>query len=291
MYEDILVATDGQSGTDRAVARGLYLARTFDADIHAVFVLGEDLEGELSDPVRARGEETLAELADWGADLGVTVETVLREGVPAETIGDVAAERDVDLVVMGTRAREAERRYIGSTTQRVLVRSPAPVVAVPLGDEGLPDPGYRAFDRVVIPTDGSDLAERAASHGLRVAAHYGADVRIVYVVDTTTHELVDTSRSILGPLREGGQNAVEEIAGAARDRNLPVSTTILDGTPAEEIRGYVSGTGGDLVAMGTHGTGTTREAILGSTVTRVLRASEVPVLTVNGRQGVGGDPS
>jgi len=289
MYEDILVATDGQSGTDRAVARGLYLARTFDADIHAIFVLGDDLN-DLADPVRERGEEALAALADWGADLGVTVETVLREGAPAETIGDVAAERAVDLVVMGTRARDAERRYIGSTTQRVLVRSPAPVVSVPLGDEGLPDPGYRAFDRVVIPTDGSDLAERAASHGLEIAARYGADVRIVYVVDTTTHELVDTSRSILGPLREGGQTAVEELAESARDRNLPVSTAILDGSPAEEIRGYLRGTDGDLVAMGTHGTGATRAAILGSTVTRVLRNSEVPVLTVNGRQGVGGDP-
>jgi nucleotide-binding universal stress UspA family protein len=289
MYDDTLVPTDGQSGTDEAVARGLHIARTFDATVHTLFVLDTDLDMDLAESDRetvreqldSQGRAATDEVREWGSDLDIDVVTEVREGVPEETIREYAAGNGIDLVVMGTRARDTDDSYIGTTTQRVLVQSPAPVVAVPPGDGGLPDPGYGAFDRVVVPTDGSEAAERAALHGLTVAERYGADVRVVYVVDTTSHELADTSRSILGPLREGGRNAVETIAEEARDRNLPVSTAMLEGSPAEELVGYADGAGADLVAMGTHGTGANRGQLLGSTATRVLRHSTVPVLTVN----------
>ena len=288
MYDDILVPTDGQSGTDDAVARGLHVARTFDATVHALFVLDTQFDSDLQESdrktVRAqldtRAQAATDDVREWGQDLGVEVVTAVQEGLPEQAIGEYAASADVDLAVMGTRSRNSDEQYIGTTTRRVLVESPAPVVAVPAGDGGLPDPGYGAFDRVVVPTDGSDAAERAATHGLRVAERYGADVQVVYVLDTTAHELADTSRSILGPLREGGRNAVETIAVDARERNLPVSTAMLEGSPAEELTRYVDGADADLVAMGTHGTGG-GEQLLGSTVTRVLRRSSVPVLTVN----------
>jgi nucleotide-binding universal stress UspA family protein len=289
MYDDILVPTDGQPGTDEAVARGLHVARTFDATVHALFVLDTQLDSALTsndretvrDQLDSRGQTATEEVQEWGEDLDVDVVASVREGNPEETICEFAAESVCDLVMMGVQARDTDDRYIGTTTQSLLVESPAPVVAVPQGDRGLPDPGYGAFDRVVVPTDGSNAAEDAATHGLAVAERYGADVRVVYVVDTARHELAETSRSILGPLREGGRNAVEDIAEAARDRNLPVSTAMLEGSPAEELLGYADGTGADLVAMGTHGSGATRQGLLGSTATRVLRRSTVPVLTVN----------
>jgi nucleotide-binding universal stress UspA family protein len=290
MYDDILVSTDGQSGTDEAVARGLHIARTFDARVHALFVSTEQLDGALTDEGRetvreqldARGQSATDDIREWGEELSVEVVTAVRDGVPPETVREYATEHGIDLVVMGTRAGDTGD-YIGTTTQHVLAQSPVPVVAVPPGDGGLPDPGYGAFGQVVVPTDGSAVAEHAATHGLRVAERYGADVRVVYVVDTTTHELADTSRSILGPLREGGRNAVETIAERARDLNLPVSTAMLEGSPATEIRQYATGAGADLVAMGTHGTGGSRDGLLGSTATRVLRRSTVPVLTLNER--------
>jgi nucleotide-binding universal stress UspA family protein len=289
MYDDILVPTDGQSGTDEAVARGLHLARTFDATVHALFVLDTQLDGDLAeadretvrDQLATRGRTATDEVREWGADLDVDVVTEVREGMPEATICEYATEHDIDLVAMGTRARDTDDSYIGTTTQGVLVRSLPPVVTIPPGGESLPDPGYGAFDRVVVPTDGSDAAERAAMAGMTFAEHYGADLRVVYVVDTATHELADTSRSILGPLREGGRNAVETIAGEARERNLPVSTAMLEGNPAEELLQYADGSDADLVAMGTHGTGGSRDELLGSTATRVLQRSAIPVLTVN----------
>jgi len=74
---------------------------------------------------------------------------------------------------------------------------------------------------VVIPTDGSDAAERAAEAALDIAEKYDAAVHTVYVLDTTIYDLEDVPRSIIGSLKEGGDNATETIADMARERDLP----------------------------------------------------------------------
>jgi nucleotide-binding universal stress UspA family protein len=162
----------------------------------------------------------------------------------------------------------------------VIALAGVPVLAVPPDDWAVPDSQYGAYDHVLIPTDGSDAAERAAGHGLAVAERYGADVHAVYVVDTTTYGLEDAPRSVVGLLKEGGENAVEAVAAEARDRNLPVTTDVLRGVPEEELLSYADGVGADLVVMGTRGRAAGDDRLLGSTTARVLRRSTVPVLAV-----------
>lgn len=286
MYDNILVPTDGRPATDRALGRALALARTFDARVHALFVadvasnptaISDSDRDALRSDLVTRGDSVVEAATQRGEEFGVTVVGEVCEGVPEQTIRAYAVDHEIDLVVMGTRARETDEATLGSTTRRVLGRPEVPVAVVPNG-EGFLEPGHGMFDTVVIPTDGSDAAGRAADHGLSIAERYGAEIRAVYVVDTTSHELADTSRSVVGLLREGGHNAVETIAAAARDRNLPVSTAVLDGVPGEEIAGYAESAGSDLLVMGARGAGP-GEYRLGSTAERIVRRSDVPVLT------------
>ncbi|MEF8814948.1 MAG: universal stress protein [Halovenus sp.] len=55
-------------------------------------------------------------------------------------------------------------------------------------------------DYVVTPADGSDAADRAADHALGIAERYGADVHVIYVVDTTADGFEDAPRSVVGLL-------------------------------------------------------------------------------------------
>lgn len=84
--------------------------------------------------IRATSSAAQQGAADWAARLsrpGLTVEVRVREGYPAETIVDQAAELGVDLVAMGTHGRSAlERLWIGSTAERVLPEAPCPVLTV-----------------------------------------------------------------------------------------------------------------------------------------------------------------
>lgn len=289
MYDKILVPTDGRPGTEGAVVRALDLARTFDAAVHVLYVVDtrpepegfEDEDRELiRERVTERGHAATVEIQDRAEALDLDVAREIREGVPESTILEYAAEQGIDAIVMGTRGRSGPH-HLGSTTERVLARADMPVLTVALDEtDSVPEAGYGMYDTVVVPTDGSDAAERAAEHCLTIAERYGADVRVIYVVDTTTYGLQDTPRSIVGLLKEGGRNAVEAIADEARERNLPVSTSILRGVPEEAILQYASGSQADLVAMGTRGK-SAEKYYLGSTTARVVRRSGAPILTVS----------
>ena len=290
MYGDILFPTDGRPGTNSALTRALDLARTFDATLHVLYAvntgpLAESFPSEeqetLVDRLEQQGETTTVDVQNRAAEYDVNVVRHVQEGDPYRVVLEYAAEHGIDLVVMGTRGRaDSGAHHIGSTTQRVLTRSDVPVLSVSLDEpEAVPESGGVLYDRVVIPTDGSDAAERAAERALEIAARYDADVRVVYVVDTNTYGFEDAPRSIVGLLKEGGTNAVEAVEAEAREAGLSVSTAILRGVPEDAILQYADGAGADLIAMGTRGKTSGNERLLGSTTARVVRRSGIPVLT------------
>ena len=84
--------------------------------------------------------------------------------------------------------------------------------------------------------------------------------------------------SVTSMLEEEGEAALE----AAEDRAVAgtVVTAVREGPPSREIVGYAADEECDLVVMGTHGRGGLNRLILGSVAERVVRSSEVPVLTV-----------
>jgi nucleotide-binding universal stress UspA family protein len=289
MYSTILVPTDGSDASELALDRALDLARTVDADVHVLSVVetGDEpvgLDEGQRDELRHRSEERSRQATDRAAEraseLGMEATRTVGEGAPAETILEYGTEHDIDLLVMGTQGRAGpDRVRLGSTTERVIARATVPVLAV-RPTESAPDVEAIAYDRIVIPTDGSDAAERAAERGLDIAETYGASVYVPYVIDTAMYDLEDTSRSLVGLLKEGGQSAVEAVAEDARARALSVKTDVLRGSPETELVEYAEGVGGDLVVMGTRGHGVSSGDVLGSTTARVLRRTTAPVLAV-----------
>ena len=62
---------------------------------------------------------------------GVTVESLLHEGDAFDTIMEVAKERDIDLIVMGTHGRRGfAHALLGSITEKLVRRAPCPVLTV-----------------------------------------------------------------------------------------------------------------------------------------------------------------
>lgn len=287
-YDKILLPTDGRAATEGALLRALDLARGLGASVHALYVVntGGSTEsfpaGEretLTEFLGSRGRQATVDVQNEASELDVEVSREIREGIPSDEILACAEEQDADLITMGTRGRVADL-HLGSTTRRVLARATIPVLAVPY-DESIviPDNAVENYDRLVIATDGSDASERVADHALQIAERYGAEVLVVYVVDTDTYSLRDAPRSIVGILKEGGKNALEAVAADARERNVPVETTILRGVPEDAILQYTAGAGGDLIAVGAGARTGDDRYFLGSTTARILRRSSVPVLT------------
>ena len=291
MYDTILLPVDGSDGAEAATAQAFSLADAFDATVHVLHVLelpvgpadlDPDERDELRELAEGRGREATAAVTERAEDRGIDAGGRVVDGEPHRTIREYARDHDVDLIVMGTHGwRGAGRVRLGSTTERVLMRADVPVLTVRSTDgHAVPADLGRAIDDVVIATDGSEFADRAAEHAFSIAERSGATVHAIYVVDRTIYDLQDAPRSIVGLLKAGGQQAVDTIVTDARDRGLSARSDVLRGSPEMEILEYAEGIDADLVAMGTRGRAAGTERVIGSTTARVVRRFDRPLLTV-----------
>jgi len=136
MIDTVVIATDGSESVGRAVDVALDVARRFEADVHALYVLEESevesapeaVREEMRDALEERGRTAVSAVADR-AD--VTVATAVREGRPPAEISQYARDVDADVVATGTRGRHGENRFlIGSVAERVVRTCPVPVLTI-----------------------------------------------------------------------------------------------------------------------------------------------------------------
>jgi nucleotide-binding universal stress UspA family protein len=141
------------------------------------------------------------------------------------------------------------------------------------------------YDRILVPTDGSEGVERAIEHAVEVAASNGATLHGLYVLSTDAYAglaMESSWESVDRLLREDAETAVARVREIAErmDAGVPVETAVVEGKPSREIVRYAEDAGCDLVVMGTHGRGGIDRLLLGSVAESVIRASSIPVTAV-----------
>jgi len=125
------------------------------------------------------------------------------------------------------------------------------------------------FTRVVIPLDGSELAEQALAPACRIAERFGGELLLLRVV-TPERPLVEEAEAYLSGL-------------ALPVLGLSIRTRVLCGAPPELIIAAAAESGADLIVMSTHGRAGLLRLLYGSVTEAVLRGSPVPVLVVPNR--------
>lgn len=292
MYDRILLAVDGSDEARHAAKRGLELATILDATVDVLHVVPRkslrltrttDEETRL----RERGESALSEIEALAGELDHPIETHVSEGDPAARIGEYAAERNADLIVIGRQGLTGlGRRLLGGVTERVLQRSDVPVFVVPDADRDVE--GITEYTRILVPTDGSENAAVATPHGAAMAGACDAAVHVLYVVDLQNaggpFSAGGLDQTFLERLEANGREAVESVASELDEMapELDVETAVertrsFDGAAAG-VRDYVETNDIDLVVMGSHGRSNVRRQLLGSVASTVIRTVDVPVL-------------
>jgi nucleotide-binding universal stress UspA family protein len=132
------------------------------------------------------------------------------------------------------------------------------------------------YERVLVPTDGSDGSAHAALRAVDLAEQYGATVYALHVASNDRRSLLDGS----GGSDERGSRAVGTVEQMARAHGLDAVTEIREGDPAETILAYAEEVGADLVVAGTHGRSGIERRLIGSVAERLVRHADCPVLTV-----------
>lgn len=142
------------------------------------------------------------------------------------------------------------------------------------------------FDRILVPTDGSDAVGPAVETALDVARTYDATLHALYIVEppssaTTAADGFTGIDNLLEVLEQEGNRATEEIAARATDADVETETAVERGNPRDDILEYAADHDVDLIVMGTHGRTGVKRTLLGSVTEGVVRHSEIPVLTVH----------
>lgn len=145
------------------------------------------------------------------------------------------------------------------------------------------------YARILIATDGSELAERALDHGLELAKLAGAEVTVVTVTEPATvigGGYATVAGAVIDPipeLIEAQDQSARELLGRAEktaaDRGIAVKTVLVDNSfPAEGIVATATSINADVIVMGSHGRRGLNRLLLGSQTNNVLANTKIPVL-------------
>ena len=133
------------------------------------------------------------------------------------------------------------------------------------------------FQRILVPFDGSAAGLHACDEAVELAAAADAELLLLQVIEPSPYLL---SREVTDQIRAMVVGELERRAAKLRPHARSVRALVAEGRPSEKIVEKAGELGVDLVVMGTHGRSGLSRAILGSVAERVVRLSDVPVLTV-----------
>jgi|AntDeeMinimDraft_6_1070357.scaffolds.fasta_scaffold01848_5 nucleotide-binding universal stress UspA family protein len=140
------------------------------------------------------------------------------------------------------------------------------------------------YNKIFLPTDGSEHAEVALEHAIDLAQKYDAQLHVLYVVDVRANSGFNMWPDMLEELQAVGKEVTQEIADKAEKSGIEVITEVKTGIPYKEINTYIRENDIDLITMGTRGKTGLDRILLGSVTEKIIRTSQVPVLTVGSKK-------
>ena len=220
---------------------------------------------------------------------------VALKGFAATALAEYARDSGADLVIMTTHGRGGiQRAWMGSVADHlirtlnvpVLVVRPSHVAALAEADR---------LSGILVPLDGSTLAEAALEPAIRMARLWGSPVtlaRIVQRLVPATDPALPLSSTCDDELtvieREIAETYLHRIAERLGAKGVETSSlTLVASAPALGIIELARTSRVGLIALATHGRGGISRLLLGSVADKLVRGAEVPVLVVPAREQSG----
>jgi nucleotide-binding universal stress UspA family protein len=279
MYERILVPLDGSEMAEAALD---YVQLLPSRRIRLLAIEHEEI-GISAICKAARDCKTYLEnSAEPLRQQGRDVETSVALGNPAEQI--LAFAGTADLVLMGSHGHGlVERFMLGSVADQVARHATVPTIIV--RDRQVPAVAVR-LARIVVPLDGSPLAERALPAASMLAADLGVPIHLIRVLEidavrAAVQAGMHVASAYLHSQEDVQRRAEEYLAERAqelREQRLTATSEVLLGSPGATLLDAIRPD--DLVVMTSHARGGVRRWLLGSIADRLVRAAAGPVLLV-----------
>jgi nucleotide-binding universal stress UspA family protein len=278
--KNILFATDFSRAADAAALFAIQIARSYGAKVYGVHVnpfenytpaavpeawaiMAEAAEKESKEQARILNEQLK----------GIEHEVVIAEGNIWEVISNLIEQKEIDLLVVGTRARKGlEKTLLGSVAEQILRQSPCPVLTVGPHVTVQPDKAV-AMREILYATDLAAAYPAAAPYAISLAQENEAHLALLYVREE---------------FEQPAQFAEDEVRKLRRlvpqDADLWCEPQYLveQGIPAEKILEIAERRHADLIVLGAQPSRWLASHLNAGAVHKVISEAKCPVLTVHG---------
>lgn len=138
------------------------------------------------------------------------------------------------------------------------------------------------FQRILLPTDGTESMQTVVETAADIASRRDAQVHVLYVVDDRAFLTLqeEMQEDVLAELEGEAETATDRAATRLSEAGVSVTEVVRKGDPADEILAYADEMDADLITMGTR-RGDYTKNLIGSVSQKVVAGASVPVLTAN----------
>jgi nucleotide-binding universal stress UspA family protein len=262
----------------------LYVIDLAEIERNVSVARGQFLDTLADDEARRHREYLSAIAKSFSSPL---VQCKIGKGEAASVIIESAAAEKDTLVCMATHGRSGLNRWLlGSVAEKVLRGTSNPLLLIRASEEA-PTEGEKKFEGVIVPLDGSHLAEQVLAPVAELAKKLDLEV-ILFRAYTVPYGVYDVGASyaidlerVSADIEAEVQQYLEEKRDALRKAGVErVSYASKEGLSADEILKYGGKNPNKLIAMCSHGRSGVRRWVLGSVAETVVRHGGDPVLIV-----------
>ena len=293
MYRSLMLPLDGSPFSEQALPVASRLAELCGADLKIVHVHEPYLEPDWEPVTPFRYEGVVQSEHQWDHDAArlekayltshIGAECKVLEGDIVPTLEKEIADTDPDLIVMATHGRSGlSRAWIGSVADTLIRNVHKPILLVRARE--VQEAAFElSTERVLVPLDGSPLAESVVKHALAIAEKNRTRITLLRVVApafvATEFNALIQSENLLRERVEAAHEYLNRVATQLGLEGYLIETdVVVSGAPASAILDYAATNGTDVICMATHGRSGVKRLLLGSVADKVLRGSNQPVL-------------
>ena len=302
MYSKILVPLDGSKTAEKVLPYARHLAGKFKIPVELLAVL--DI-AEMATHVSAEKARHLDTMIEDGMRASTTylrgIATTFPEGNVTCTVEKDRAEEAIigkagadsgTLIAMATHGRSGMNRFLlGSVAEKVLRGSANPLVLVRAKEEAKTS-GEAPFKSIIVPLDGSELAESVIPLAATMAKKLDLEVVLfrayhmpynAYAGDDDAYAMVNYDELLDSVRDEAKEYLDKQVAEVKKLGVARVSALSKEGSASDEIIALGHKTPEGLIAMCSHGRSGLGRWVLGSVAENVVRHSDAPVLVVRAK--------
>ena len=264
--ERILLATDGSAYSEGAIREAIGFAKICSSKLYVMTVVevvtdGETPTRQIEEVVEGEAQKHLDAVKSQALKDGVACETFISFGDPHQNIVDEAAEKRVDMIIIGRRGRTGLAKILmGNVAAKVIGHAPCKVLVVPKAARI----GYKT---ILVATDGSAHSTAAVSEAIGIAKRCGSSIIAVSSMRDENEQ-------------EEAKANVNKVVFLAKKEGVTVEALTPVGCSYDVIVETAGGRGVDLIVLGTYGKTGLRKIFMGSSTEKVIGNAGCAVLVV-----------